>query len=137
MPNDFAVIKDGVDTSLEIIVHKTTGFFNITKIAALVKRLKTEEQVNSDDIQPDGIPSGSFKQPRVWFTNDTTQRLISSILRYNPDVYDHFMMWFDAEYAIRVSGLLKRHRIAAQIEDANHYITRSILEVYNAPIHLM
>jgi len=146
---DFEIIKDGVDTRLEIIQHIKNGFLNITKMATLVNNLKQQDiQTEEENEQPDGIPSGSLKQtneqparisagyekrPRDWFQNQTTKDLITEFkiqsglecvhyelakgtpkkfagIYIHEYLYDHFMMWLDPKYAIKVSIILKSIR---------------------------
>ena len=121
--NDFTILKNGVDDRLEIIQHKETGYYNITKTAKLIHALKTENE-------PVRIPTGStLKHPAHWFAGNSTQDLIAECILLNSiehvhyelasgtpkrfagtyvhkDLYDHFMIWLDVRYAIRVSKIL-------------------------------
>ena len=42
--NDFTILKNGVDERLEIIQHKETGYYNVTKTAKLIHTLKMENE---------------------------------------------------------------------------------------------
>ncbi len=122
---DFTVIKDGLDKELMIIRHDDTGFFNITKIAKLVNRLKKKQG---------GKASG---EARHWFENQQTKDLVAvceslttedavvyelksgTPKRFagkyvHPYLYDSFMQWLDVAYAIKVSIILDKLR-----DDAN------------------
>ncbi len=57
---DFSVIKNGVDASIEIIRHDATGFYNITKIAKLVNELKKKAAAEDNEVA--GIPASSDKK---------------------------------------------------------------------------
>ncbi len=128
LAEDFTIIKNGVDDRLEIIRHDETGYYNITKIAKLVHDLKIAEK------RPAGISAGPnkmpSKRPNAWFEIQSTQLLISEVQTLSniinpkyeldvgtnndfkgtyvhPDLYDHFLMWLDPRYALRVSYILK------------------------------
>lgn len=102
---DFTTIINGVDNRIQIIQHKETGFYNITKMIKLVNK---DKKIND------------------WFSNTNTTELIDACLketgleyvhyelkkgtpRYFTGVYvhcylyDHFMIWLDKRYAIKVS----------------------------------
>lgn len=91
---DFEILKNGVDDRIEIIRHKPTGFYNITKMTNLVYKLKLAEAGVSLAIEPPGIPGGSDKEkqlsniaivkkrdPSEWFRNDSTTSIIETAKR--------------------------------------------------------
>ncbi len=124
--NDFEVLIDVIDTRLSIICHKTTGYFNITKIAKLVHTLKVQDNKDNDKHIAE-------KRTRDWFKDNNIDELISVCCEYeNVDkvhyklrdgtpkkyigiyvselLYHQFMQWLDKIYALKVSVLLKKHR---------------------------
>lgn len=128
--DDFTTINNGIDERIEIIQHKKTGFYNITKMTKLVHRLKREDEaaeIPAGSVkQPTGIPVGSEKRANTWFENKDTDELISACKQYtgfgevryelasgtpkrfagtyvHRYLYDHFMAWLDKSYAMKVS----------------------------------
>ncbi len=129
--NEFRTLTNGVDDRLSIIRHELTGFYNISKMIKLVHTLKVEE------AEASGSPRASIplKSTKHWFDNQDTRELIQACGDANPQfdrvhyelkagtpvqfagtyvhhkLYDHFMMWLDRKYALRVSSILdKIHR---------------------------
>ncbi len=120
---DFSILKNGVDSQLEIIQHNDSGFYNITKTAKMIAKLTAEQPGTY-------APSRSkCETARDWFKNDSTNQLIAEckratqldVVRYElakgtPKqfagtyvhrlLYDHFLAWLDPTYAIRVSIIL-------------------------------
>lgn len=122
--DDFTTLKNGIDSRLEIIQHIETGFYNITKTAKLVNKLKSAEN------GPAGYPAGLSKPAKNWFSNTCTKDLIQECLdqtglefvHFKIDagtrnefkgtyvhelLYDHFLAWLDPKYAIKISMILK------------------------------
>ncbi len=120
---DFEILTDSIDTRLSIIKHKATGYFNITKVAALIHSMKEQ----------DGTATMRPKIINDWMRLDRTKRLIACCVkrtgidkvRYTlregtPEdfmgiyihelMYSQFMQWLDEDYALDVSFMLKRHR---------------------------
>ncbi len=139
---DFEVLIDVIDHRLNIICHKPTGYFNITKIAKLVYNIKLEDNKNTNK-------SIKEKQTREWFRYDDNLLLIEECkklenvdkvhyeLAYgtqkkyagtyvNELLYHQFMQWLDKCYALKVSYLLKQYR-----ED----ITKKLIANKNAEIN--
>lgn len=124
--DDFSILKNGIDTNLEIIRHDETGYYNITKIANLINKLKAEKDGSA------GIPADSpnhAKRPNHWLSNASTKELIKECKIYadldevvyelntgtrnefrgtyvHRYLYDQFLNWLDVKYAIRISRLL-------------------------------
>ncbi len=121
-PEDFSVIKNGVDASIEIIRHDATGFYNIIKMLALVNKLKKQQHLT---MEATGIPVAYNKKVDHWFANQSTIPLIETCKQlmvsddvvykletgtskkysgtYVPELlYDQFMQWLDPAYAIKV-----------------------------------
>ena len=126
----FSILKNGIDSRLEIIRDNDTGFYNITKTAKMIAQL-LELETNNQNDEPDGFPSGSKKleKPAKWFANDITDKLVNECkrqtklneVRYeiaagfkkafagtyvHPKLYDHFLIWLDPIYGMRVSDIL-------------------------------
>ncbi len=123
----FVTIVNGVDNRFSIIMNVETGYYNITKTATLFARVKAEEEgVVGNSPQPRG------KITRDWFRNQTTQEQLQECAAMHsitvddckfiinegvendyrgtyihPMMYDQFMQWLDAKYAMRVSAILK------------------------------
>jgi KilA-N domain len=131
-PEDFSIVKNAIDERLEIIRHNDTGYYNITKMANLVNSVK----------QPAGFPAGSNKPARNWFINDSTQELFEACKECIQEtkvyyelaagtpkrfagtyvhrfLFDHFMMWLDKKYAMKVSFILDHMH-----QDANRKIIK-------------
>ncbi len=73
--NTFSILKNAVDSNIEIIRHDESGFYNITKIAKLVNELKrmdvekevariraTSEKESDENSDAAGIPATSEKE---------------------------------------------------------------------------
>lgn len=58
--HQFTILKNGIDTRLEIIQDNETGFYNITKTAKMIADLSKNEG-NSENNEPVGFPAGSNK----------------------------------------------------------------------------
>jgi len=122
--NEFTILKNGIDPTLEIIRHDKTGFYNITKTANMLASINYEF-VDEDTIRID-------KHARNWFRNKTTDQLIAEcqritkvdIVRYELGqgvpkqfsgtyvhelLYDHFIMWLSPIYAMRISAILRTY----------------------------
>ncbi len=123
----FVTIVNGVDNRFSIIMNVETGYYNITKSATTCARVKAEENgVVGNSPQPRG------KITRDWFRNQTTQEQLQECAAMHsitvddckfiineraendyrgtyihPMLYDPFMQWLDAKYAMRVSTILK------------------------------
>ena len=121
--NDFTTLKNGIDARLEIIQHIETGFYNITKTAKLVNELKSSENGSA------GIPADPSKRPNHWFSNESTKELLRECLSQtkltfvhyklhhgtrnefkgtyvHKLIYDQFLAWLDAKYAIKIAIIL-------------------------------
>ena len=130
----FSILKNGIDSRLEIIRDNDTGCYNITKTAKMIAKL-LELEANNQDDEAYGNPYASKKleKPSKWFANDETNKLINECkrqtklddaeIRYelkkgiNPDfagtyvhpkLYDHFLIWLDPIYGMRVSDILNQ-----------------------------
>ena len=103
--HQFTILKNGIDTRLEIIQDNETGFYNITKTAKMIADLsknegnsennepcrkvhgsnKMQKEANnegkSENNKPAGILAGITKRSRDWFINDTTQSLIDEVIK--------------------------------------------------------
>lgn len=113
----FTIIKNGIDPNLEIIRDDRTGFYNVTKIAKL---LVDKKIINSN------------KYACKWFVNQSTENLMNECRRIIKDdlvryelkkdtptefagtyvhelLYDHFLMWLDPVYALRISAILRAY----------------------------
>jgi hypothetical protein len=137
---EYTTIKNGVDARLSIICHNESGFYNITKTAKLVYKLKCEVGRNSCQPTKPQQPSVQHERgPRVnqWFSNNQTKELFQAcgkLLDYNaddlridvstgpndyrgtyvhPDLYDHFIAWIDPQYALLISMILKKYHAEA------------------------
>ena len=154
--SDFATLKNGIDSRLEIIQHLETGFYNITKTAKLIHELKIAENGSV------GNPTNPIKLARHWFLNSSTKDLIQECLDQthldfvhyklhagtrnafkgtyvHELLYDHFLAWLDAKYAIKISVILKDIHTQANrkiIEDKNCLIQqlRSDIQSQSAQI---
>jgi len=128
---DFKILKNGIDIRIEIIMRVADGFLNITKMPALVYRLKQEDaQMEESNEEVGGIPPTSIKPAKHWFQNQDTVLLIEFAKKHidmdrvyyelkagtptkfmgtyvHPKLYDHFMMWLDKEYAFKVYEILE------------------------------
>ena len=58
--HQFTILKNGIDTRLEIIQDNETGFYNITKTAKMIADLLKNEE-NSENNEPARFPAGSNK----------------------------------------------------------------------------
>lgn len=136
--NDFAILKNGIDSSIEIVQHKASGFYNITKMSKLVHRNRQNEIEKVKNNETAGNPADSLKPSRNWFVNTSTTELIEACKRYtnlesvhyelaagtpklysgtyvHRFLYDHFMVWLDRDYAMRVSVILDKIHKDAQM----------------------
>ena len=126
--SDFSILKNGIDPNLEIIRHDETGYYNITKIANLINKLKAENGLGRIP------PNSDIRSKRIkdWLRTASTKELISECKRYvdfddfdevvyelnagtrnefrgtyvHRYLYDQFLNWLDVKYAIRISRLL-------------------------------
>ncbi len=141
---NFTTIVNGVDNRIQIIQHKETGFYNITKMAKLVNNLIVEDKKLENNDVARILATSDKRDSRHWFANTDTKILIDACLeetgleyvqyelkkgtptrfagtyvhRY---LYDHFMSWLDKKYAMKVSIILdKLHQDATRkaIDDA-------------------
>lgn len=123
---DFKTINNGIDTNINIIQHIPTGYYNITKINNIIY----EEQLKENE--PAGIPAGSQKAIRNWFSNKSNKEYINFLkIQENNNnlkivindsndkfkgtyvhelLYDQILMWIDKTYAYKVSKILKNFR---------------------------
>ncbi len=118
--SDFTILTNAVDSNIEIICHNETGFYNITKIAKLITKLK----------EVGGIPPTSQNSTKYWFRMQAAKELIEECKRYTDDgevvyelksgtpvrfagtyvhelLYQSFMQWLDAKYGIKVCIILR------------------------------
>ncbi len=148
----FTTIKNGVDERLIIIRHDESGFYNITKTASLIHKLKNANTENDS--------SDLTKASRVnnWFRNKDTTRLFNGFAKVlnqpaenlkfeirdglydhrgtyvHPKIYDQFVMWLDVDYAASVAVILEKfHSDANRIiiqekEDSIRLLTKKIDE---------
>ena len=84
--DDFTILKNGIDTRLEIIQHIETGYYNITKTAKLVNELKSAENGLA------GYPANLSKPAKNWFSNDTTKDLIEECLIQTKREFVHYKL---------------------------------------------
>ncbi len=124
--DDFSILKNGIDSKLEIIRHDETGYYNITKTANMINKLRAENNGLGGNLPNQDIRS---KRVKDWLKNASTQELIEEckiftdlgdvvyelnagtrnefrgtyVHRY---LYDQFLNWLDVKYAIRISRLL-------------------------------
>lgn len=121
--DDFIIIKNGLISDIEIIKHKQTGFYNITKTATCAAK-----------VMRDKYNIELSKRARQWFSNNTTKDLknicrditgldeVCYVLKKNTPtlyagsyvhelLYDHFLMWLTPVYAMHVSMLLKKYHM--------------------------
>jgi hypothetical protein len=114
---DFQIIKNSIDTNIEIIEHIKTGYYNITKIANYINETKTGKQKKT------------IKRIGNWFRTQDSIELIETFknitnidnLQYVLDLdiefkykgtyvhrylYEHILMWIDKSYAIKISIIL-------------------------------
>ncbi len=122
----FTTIKNGVDERLTIIRHDESGFYNITKTARLIHKLKN---ANSESAPSDSAIS---KQIEDWLSNIDTTRLFDGLATFlnqsvdslkfeitsgsyehrgtyvHPKIYDLFVAWLDPDYTWRISDILEK-----------------------------
>lgn len=95
--DDFSILKNGIDSTLEIIRHNETGYYNITKIANVINKLKNEKSNDASDnkIESDIENSGSdirLKRIKDWFRQKSTKELILECKKYiDLEVYHDVM----------------------------------------------
>lgn len=127
---DFSVLKNGIDSQLEIICHNESNFYNVTKTAKMIANiLKKKENEESGEVCKYPYASSKLEKPSKWFDNDSTSELIDEckkqtkldIVYYELKkgtpvqfagtyvhklLYDHFLAWLDPRYAIKISIIL-------------------------------
>ncbi len=124
--DDFSILKNGIDSKLEIIHHDETGYYNITKTANLINNLKDENKGLAGNPAKLKIRG---KRVNDWLSNNSTRELIEECKIYSDSgelvyelnagtcneyrgtyvhryLYDQFLNWLDVKYAIRISRLL-------------------------------
>ncbi len=125
--SDFEILKNGVDDRLTIIRHKPTGFYNITKLRNMIETLKKSS--------PD-YDNKSIKETKRWSSNLTTIEITNEIKyltglervgfelhagtrnefkgRYVHELLvDHFLIWLDPSYGVKVSLILRKYHMDA------------------------
>ena len=67
----FSILKNGIDSRLEIIHDNETGCYNITKTAKMIAQL-LKLDANEQNDEATGYPVASYKlnKPANWFDND-------------------------------------------------------------------
>ena len=142
--NDFALLKNGIDENIEIIQHKATGFYNVTKMCKLVFRIQQREEMekasknkNDKTTNPGRSSEVQKKEPSGWFKTDSAKKLVQACMEdtnlecvhyelaagtkklysgtyVHRYLYDQFMGWLDSKYAIRVAKILDQIHKDAQ-----------------------
>jgi len=94
--DDFDIITNGVDNRIQIIRHKETGFYNITKMAELINELKKEDNVpgipvaSNKNTNTARKPAVSEKRARDWFQTNKTKESINACLKETGLTYVHY-----------------------------------------------
>ena len=95
--DDFTILKNGIDANIEIIRHDETGYYNVTKIANLINKLKSENNglggnVPNPDIRSkteqnevaQNSATSDIRSKRInsWLKTDSTKELIKACKFY-------------------------------------------------------
>ncbi len=109
---DFEIIKDGIDQDINIIRHIPTGFLNITKLSSHVLRGNSSDWFMLEStkrmIEACKTIVGIDKVFYV-LDNGTPEEFTGTYL--HEFLYDHFIMWSNEDYAMKVSFGIKQKEI--------------------------
>lgn len=142
--NTFTILRNGIDSNLEIIRDDRTGFYNVTKTAKLIGELMIEQPELYD------ASINKCNRARKWFETDSATKLMIECARItNLDnvrydlkastpkrfvgiyvhelLYNQFVTWLNPVYSMRVANLLRDyHKETIRVE-------RSEIEVCVTP----
>lgn len=112
--SDFTHITNGIDDNIEIIQHIDTGFYNITSISKYITKLSNYNKCSNIhkffklDTTIDIIDECKkyTKLNDVYYTLSKGIPKIYTGTYVHRLLYDHFLIWLDARYAIKISIIL-------------------------------
>lgn len=112
--NTFTVLTNAIDTDLKIIRHDETGFYNATKAALMIARKTgtSPKRVNDfDRLDTTKILVAALKEKyeiedvERKFNDNTNKDFHGTYMHEH--LYQSFLIWLDAGYAIKVFDTIK------------------------------
>lgn len=112
--SDFTLITNGIDDNIEIIQHIDSEFYNITSISKYITKLSNYNKCSNIhkffklDTTIDIIDEckNYTKLDKVYYTLKKGVSTAYAGTYVHRLLYDHFLIWLDARYAIKISIIL-------------------------------
>lgn len=147
----FTTLTNGIDTRLFVIRHDESGFYNITKTASLVHKLKTNNADTRGPLVKDWCRTNAANILLNAAAEDLNMNVEDLMFEVkdglydhrgtyiHPDLYDHFIMWLDTGYAFKISHILKKihadaNRVALKEKDDKIDILTAKIDAQSAQI---